>query len=291
MSDTEETNPSSNPEIAVQEAGQPETEENVKHEEESDPAAEEDPTKEDTDANISNAVEDNITSEEILEAADAEETKEPTGALDQDDAVKEEKSDDAPEANVDTEDAVNEENIKEDPAPEDEVPKDEDVEMKDEEEEKTAGKKKKKKTSTPRKKRSAAAAATPSSSASKRQRKSTTSFSPMDFKEEKDNKKIEIPAGRGVKLDTIEIIKANVSKMKNTDPILAELHKFLLGGPGGCLGKGRTGKKLLKKHVLEFSGYLPDIEEGDKEGEEIERDAEVRYKCSCNTLHYVLLPS
>jgi hypothetical protein len=113
----------------------------------------------------------------------------------------------------------------------------------------------------------------------------------MDFKEEKDNKKIEIPAGRGVKLDTIEIIKANVSKMKNTDPILAELHKFLLGGPGGCLGKGRTGKKLLKKHVLEFSGYLPDIEEGDKEGEEIERDAEVRYKCSCNTLHYVLLPS
>lgn len=324
MSETaEEAIPSTDPVIEVQE-GKPEEveEENVKNEEETNadaPAEEEDPpAQEKTDADDSNAnptKDDSIeaTGEETEEATDAEEAKESSEAPDvkdhdhdDDDAVKDEdKMDDAPEADADA-DAANEENSNDEPAPkveggdEDEVeveaPKEQDVEMEEDAGEEIPAdseeKKKKKASTTPRKKRSAATVATPSSasSASKRQRKSTTSFSPMDFKEGKDSsRKVEIPAGRGVKLDTIEIIKTNVTKRKTTDPILAELHRFLLGGPGGCLGKGRTGKKLLKKHILEFSGYLPEVEEGDDEGEELERDAEERMQTKAENMSLPLL--
>lgn len=320
MSETaEEAIPSTDPVIEVQE-GKPEEveEENMKNEEETNadaPAEEEDPpAQEKTHADDSNAnptKDDSIeaTGEETEEATDAEEAKESSEAPDvkdhdhdDDDAVKDEdKMDDAPEADADA-DAANEENSNDEPAPEveggdeDEVeveaPKEQDVEMEEDAGEEIPAdseeKQKKKASTTPRKKRSAATVATPSSasSASKRQRKSTTSFSPMDFKEGKDSsRKVEIPAGRGVKLDTIEIIKTNVTKRKTTDPILAELHRFLLGGPGGCLGKGRTGKKLLKKHILEFSGYLPEVEEGDDEGEELERDAEVSFHFATTVLY------
>lgn len=120
-------------------------------------------------------------------------------------------------------------------------------------------------------------------SARKRQRRSTSSFTPADFKHE-THKPIEIPAGRGVKLGDIGPIRQNVSKRNASDPILVSLHKFLLGGPGGCLGKGRTSKNLVKKHILEFSGYFPplkekEIKEGGDSGEElVEKGEETQEK-------------
>jgi hypothetical protein len=120
-------------------------------------------------------------------------------------------------------------------------------------------------------------------SSRKRQRRSTSSFTPADFKHE-PHKPIEIPAGRGVKLGEIGPIQQNVNKKQSTDPILLSLHKFLLGGPGGCLGKGRTSKNLVKKHILDFSGYLPPLkekelkEEGDQGKEGVEKGEEVQEK-------------
>jgi len=104
-------------------------------------------------------------------------------------------------------------------------------------------------------------------SSRKRQRRSTSSFTPADFKHE-PHRPIDIPAGRGVKLGDIGPIHSNVNKRNSTDPILLSLHKFLLGGPGGCLGKGRTSKNLVKKHILDFSGYLPPLK---KETEVVEK--------------------
>lgn len=120
--------------------------------------------------------------------------------------------------------------------------------------------------------------ASATSSTSKRSRKSAQSFEPVNFKEETvDKNSIEIPAGRGDKLQDISVIHTTINNMKSEDPVLRALHKFLLGGVGGCLGRGRTPNKLLKKQVLEFSGYLPEVIEGDEESEEAERIAEVSF--------------
>ena len=246
MSETEDAITSIDPAPEVEEE-QPEMEDTSKIQEETSAAdadvAAEEPAKEDAETDNSNAADDDAKVDEKMEVTetDTDQAKESSEAKDEevDDAAKDEEAADGDE--------------------------------KESEE-------KEKETKTPKKKRAkrGAAVATPgTSSASKRQRKSTTSFSPQNFKEDKDAKKIEIPSGRGIKLEEIEVIKATVSKKKNTDPILVELHKFIFGGPGGCLGKGRTSKKLIKKHILEFSGYLPDVVEGDEEAEEMEREAEV----------------
>lgn len=122
--------------------------------------------------------------------------------------------------------------------------------------------------------------ASATSSTSKRSRKSAQSFEPVNFKEETvDKNSIEIPAGRGDKLQDISVIHTTINNMKSEDPVLRALHKFLLGGVGGCLGRGRTPIKFLKKQVLEFSGYLPEVIEGDEESEEAERIAEVSFFC------------
>lgn len=132
--------------------------------------------------------------------------------------------------------------------------------------------------------------ASASSSTSKRSRKSAQSFEPVNFKEETvDKNSIEIPAGRGDKLQDISVIHTTINNMKSEDPVLRALHKFLLGGVGGCLGRGRTPNKLLKKQVLEFSGYLPEVIEGDEESEEAERIAEERMQDKTEALSLPLI--
>lgn len=131
---------------------------------------------------------------------------------------------------------------------------------------------------------------TPASSTSKRSRKSAQSFEPANFKEETvDKNSIEIPGGRGDKLQDISVIHSTINNMKSEDPVLRALHKFLLGGVGGCLGRGRTPNKLLKKQVLEFSGYLPEVIEGDEESEEAERIAEERMQDKTEALSLPLI--
>ncbi|GFH61110.1 hypothetical protein CTEN210_17586 [Chaetoceros tenuissimus] len=132
--------------------------------------------------------------------------------------------------------------------------------------------------------------ASEASSSSKRSRKSAQSFEPVNFKEETvDKNSIEIPAGRGDKLQDISVIHTTINNMKSEDPVLRALHKFLLGGVGGCLGRGRTPNKLLKKQVLEFSGYLPEVIEGDEESEEAERIAEERMQDKTEALSLPLI--
>jgi len=305
MSEAEDAIASTDPVPEVEE-GQPETD-TTKNEEETsadvadaDVAAEK-PAKEDAETDNSNEADTDANGDEKIEVTETDEAKETPEAKDEEevDAAKVEEQDDSAaagesEADAEIPESANDEAAKGEELSE-ETPGDDDVDVEMKEEAAAAGDEKEseeKETKTPKKKRSkrGAVVATPgTSSASKRQRKSTTSFSPQNFKEDKDTKKIEIPSGRGVKLDSIEIIKATVSKKKTTDPILAELHKFILGGPGGCLGKGRTGKKLLKRHILEFSGYLPDVVEGDEEAEEMEREAEERMQTKAENLSLPLI--
>jgi len=96
----------------------------------------------------------------------------------------------------------------------------------------------------------------------KRERKSVGTFQPEDFKDESAKNtfaNLVVRKGRGEKLEMIPMIKENIESSTMNDPILAALHKFIFGGPGGA--KGAVPKKLIKPHLLEFSGYLMSLDQ------------------------------
>lgn len=145
-------------------------------------------------------------------------------------------------------------------------------------------------TTTP-KKRTETATPTSQPSSSKRQRKATTFLEPKNFKSKPTAGGLHIPKGRGPLFSDIAFIKDSISKKKANDPILGELHKFLLGGTKGLLGKGRTPQKNIKPHILSFSGYLPNEIEGDtkEEKEVIESEINERFEVKAAKLKLPLL--
>jgi len=149
----------------------------------------------------------------------------------------------------------------------------------------------KQETTTPKKRTEPATPTNQTSSSSKRQRKATTFLSPKNFKSKPTDGGLHIPKGRGPLFTDIAFIKDSISKKKANDPILGELHKFLLGGTKGLLGKGRTPQKHIKPHILSFSGYLPNEIEGDtkEEKEQIESGINERFEVKAAKLKLPLL--
>lgn len=100
----------------------------------------------------------------------------------------------------------------------------------------------------------------------KRARKSASRLS-SELASTPSKKEFIVPVGRGVKLDSIESVKAKVKVLKKDDVILREAHGLLFSV------RGRPKQNLIKKHILSFSGYLPPVE-GEKTEKEIEADDE-----------------
>ena len=74
-----------------------------------------------------------------------------------------------------------------------------------------------------------------------------------------------------MKLSDIPAIRSKIMQERDNVPIMNEMHKFLFRGKGGCLKlRGRVKVQVVKSHLLDFSGYLPIVEEGDTDGEELE---------------------
>jgi len=98
---------------------------------------------------------------------------------------------------------------------------------------------------------------TPSSSRSgtKRERKVANQYVPGNFELKKTANLAPVP-GKGTKLKDIPKVKSNVEKLLAKDPSLSQAHKLLYGG------RGNVAKKVVKKKILEFSGYLLADEEG-----------------------------
>lgn len=111
-------------------------------------------------------------------------------------------------------------------------------------------------------------------------KKSLTRSSAKSGKKKKEKQKQSsntIPRGRGMKFSDIPIIRSRLeNEASDNDSIWNELHKFLFRGQGGVLVlRGRVKTQDVRNHLLEFSGYLPLLEEGDIEGEELEKEVEV----------------
>lgn len=119
---------------------------------------------------------------------------------------------------------------------------------------------------TPKTPKSAMTTTTPSTLSSKRQRKTATAYTPSNFKEERlaaqTNK--ECPPGRGVPLSSLSRVKNSISKLKNNNPILTALYRFIFGTMG-LTYKGKPAASKIKAALMQFSGFLSAIPDPDAE--------------------------
>ena len=69
------------------------------------------------------------------------------------------------------------------------------------------------------------------------------------------------PSG-GMKISDIPAIQSKIMQERDNDPIMNKMHKISFLGKGGCLKlRGRVKVQVVKSHLLDFSGYLPIMEE------------------------------
>jgi len=87
------------------------------------------------------------------------------------------------------------------------------------------------------------------------------------------SKKFEVSTGRGVALESIELVKAKIKATKKDNPVLKEAHALVFSI------RGRPKVNLIKSHLLQFSGYLPPLKTGAKKRDEHE-DEEIETKAS-----------
>jgi len=106
---------------------------------------------------------------------------------------------------------------------------------------------------------------------SKRERKAANHFEPGNFKDERQKNSLSPQPGRGTALKDIPKIKSKIDRFSLKDPTLAASHKFVYGG------RGNVAKKLIKKQLLEFSGFLLADDEGQ---EKVEDDDAILRKMS-----------
>lgn len=85
----------------------------------------------------------------------------------------------------------------------------------------------------------------------RRTRKVANHFEPVNYREERlKSSVITVPVGTGTQVKDIPNIKTKIEKLAIKDPTLTAAHKFLYGG------RGNAARKVIKKQLLEFSGYL-----------------------------------
>ena len=130
-------------------------------------------------------------------------------------------------------------------------------------------------------------------SATKRSRKSVSasSYQPENFKGagvHATDPNLAIPKGRGTALKDISAVRNKIASCKQGDPILKEAHKVLYGGPGGITGKGKVKVSLIKGNILEFTGFLPIVEDNeDATEEEKEEIAENEERIHVSSLFFI----
>lgn len=82
----------------------------------------------------------------------------------------------------------------------------------------------------------------------------TTVYQPIDFKHEASKKDKQSIPGKGTKLCDIPSVNKNINKLPPTSGILAAAHRLIYGT------KGKKKKPSLKTHLLNFSGFLPNVD-------------------------------
>lgn len=104
----------------------------------------------------------------------------------------------------------------------------------------------------------------------KRARKTAEAFIPDDFKHIEHQ--VVIVEGRGTKLIDLAPVHASIEALPVTAPELLAAHKFLYPS------QRKPPKNSIKSDILEFSGFLPKLQEGqeEKDVEESDDKLEVR---------------
>jgi len=99
--------------------------------------------------------------------------------------------------------------------------------------------------------------------ATKRERKVADHFEPGNYREDRQKaSNVTVQLGKGTKLKDIPSVRAKIDKLAIKDPTLLAAHKFLYGG------RGSVARRVIKKQLLDFSGYLI----ADVKGQEKEED-------------------
>ncbi|GAX27216.1 hypothetical protein FisN_13Lh228 [Fistulifera solaris] len=98
----------------------------------------------------------------------------------------------------------------------------------------------------------------------KRARKSAEAFVPDDFKHIEHQ--VVIVEGRGTPLQDLEPVRASIEALPVTAPELLAAHKFLYPS------QRKPPKHRIKSDILEFSGFLPKLQEGQEEKDVEESD-------------------
>jgi hypothetical protein len=98
----------------------------------------------------------------------------------------------------------------------------------------------------------------------KRARKSAEAFVPDNFKHIEHQ--VVIVEGRGTPLQDLEPVRASIEALQVTAPELLAAHKFLYPS------QRKPPKHRIKSDILEFSGFLPKLQEGQEEKDVEESD-------------------
>ena len=131
-------------------------------------------------------------------------------------------------------------------------------------------------------KRPVEAVVAPSSSREKRARKTAEAFVPDDFKHI-EHQVIHID-GRGTQLLDLEPVRTSIEALPVTAPELLAAHKFLYPS------QRKPPKQVIKSDILEFSGFLPKLQEGQDEKDVDESDDKLEVSivnCFCIALYLV----
>jgi len=106
--------------------------------------------------------------------------------------------------------------------------------------------------------------------ATKRERKVADHFEPGNYREDRQKaSNVTVQLGKGTKLKDIPSVRAKIDKLAIKDPTLLAAHKFLYGG------RGSVARRVIKKQLLDFSGYLI----ADVKGQEKEEDDDTASVC------------
>ena len=106
----------------------------------------------------------------------------------------------------------------------------------------------------------------------KRKRREAKSYEPDDFTMASFNaasKTATVVKGRGKKLGEIQAVQDNMKKYKISSDEYTNAYKFLFSNIG------TSNKKLMKKKLLEFSGYLPPLPKGKYDKKKQDDDDEI----------------
>ena len=82
-------------------------------------------------------------------------------------------------------------------------------------------------------------------------------------------KQASIPKGRGVKLETIALVKDSIDKNNSTEDLVFA-YTFVFGQRSG-----KPTRKEMKEKLLEFSGYYPPVSKSKTEAE-LDREEEAQ---------------